>query len=225
MTDEPGALNLQYPRRPRCTLCQQHPSLLSQVHAAMWDVPAAATEVTSAMRTRAFSADAERILASRGVKLTRQSIANHASHVEDTAIIRTYESGNHTGERKVFASDYRSVVDTTSRLAMKAADRLDAKMDSGDLDDRALVSVLSAGVRAREGQQRLEQKDRQHGDQMKALLLFGSGMLGALPDGEADEAPVAVRVLHAELDAERQSYYIAAGHSEGGDEVPEADEA
>ena len=217
MTDEldkalakASSLQIVYSRRPRCTICQLSAQALLEVHGAIWDVPAGSTQLFPAMRTSRYAADAQRVLKMRGISLTTQSVTNHVKHVEDTAKIRTYDSGNHVGERRVFATDYKSITDTTARLGMLAADALEGRITAGDIDDRALVSVLSTGQRARTEEQKLNQKDRHHDDQLKALFLLGGGLLGELPDSEAHEV-IDVTVLRAELEEERRGYYIDSG--------------
>jgi hypothetical protein len=216
--EKAGALNIAYRRRQRCTVCNLSPAQLTGVHAVIWDVPKGSTTLLPSMRQKTFAANAETALSRRGVKLTRQSITKHVEHVEDTARILGNEKAEY-GERKVFATDYRSITDTSARLGMIAARELEGRMNAGTLDDRALVSVLAGGQRARTEEQKLDQRDRQHGDQMKALLLFGSGMLGALPEGEVDEPTVPILVLRAELEAERAGYYLESGAGGGEDDA------
>jgi hypothetical protein len=188
------------------------PDVLTEIHAALWDVPDEATGITQAMRNRNYRLQVVNLLAVHDVYVEEKSVTRHAEHVELTG--KLVERATNSGERQVFAIDYHSMTDRAANMAVSAFEQIAQRVNAGGMEDRELVQVAKMGMVAVADREKLRVKEVGQDKALAAIMLIASGGARELPEGEVFDG-VSITVLQDEMAQEREALMLNAGY--GGD--------
>jgi hypothetical protein len=168
--------------------------LIQKVNAVIWD--------GQQKRVRGYRETGKRLLAQHGKTVQVRAVANHADHTEQSW--RNVD-GQHpaTGrEMPVYDTSFESVTDKLANLGMLAADQLQARVQSGDIDSRDLVGVARMGATAVVERRKADDRSKRPQLTIQAIFASQAGFV-PLPEGEViNVTPIAE--LQAEMAAERR---------------------
>ena len=99
----------------------------------------------------------------------------------------------------MYSTDFASVTDRFAGLGMRAAQELESRMASGELEDKALVGVASMGLKAVGDREKAQRADR--APQINIQAIFG--VSGGFLKGEVSEYHV-IEGEFTELDLKAQ---------------------
>jgi len=182
-------------RKKGCKICDGGPDVFQSVNEAVWD----GREPTIANRVRGYRATGLAVLATFDIPGDVRLITRHAAHVERGHRDTHGNSPPSSRELTVYSTDFASVTDRFAGLGMRAAQELESRMASGELEDKALVGVASMGLKAVGDREKAQRADR--APQINIQAIFG--VSGGFLKGEVSEYHV-IEGEFTELDLKAQ---------------------
>jgi hypothetical protein len=107
-------------------------------------------------------------------------IVRHQTHIEKSAREADDRRPQTTRERAIYATDFVSVTERMTKMGMAAADRIAERMESGEMDDRTLVSVAQMGLKASVDREKASRATKDMGIDIRVVF----GVSGGFAKGE-----------------------------------------